>query len=96
MLTHYQPYWGNRDGAQFARNQTYKLYRDGRFYDVPVDLKEEQNLETGQASERGETARTRLNRVLENAPPAPPLKGGKDATSRPVHPNWKNIVNPND
>jgi len=96
VLTHYQPYWGNRDGAQFARNQTYKLYRDGRFYDVPVDLKEEQNLETGQASERGETARTRLNRVLENAPPAPPLKGGKDATSRPVHPNWKNIVNPND
>lgn len=96
VLTHYQPYWGNKKGAQFARNETYKLYRDGRFYDVPEDLKEERNLGKGQAGERGETARTRLNRVLENAPPAPPVQGGKSATERPVHPDWKNIVNPND
>lgn len=96
VLTHYQPYWGKREGAQFARNQTYKLYRDGRFYDVPADLKEERNLSAGLAGERGETARTRLNRVLENAPPAPPVKGGKSAKERPIHPDWKNIINPND
>ena len=91
--------WGEEclnNGRSTWRNETYKLYRDGRFYDVPADLKEERNLEKGQAGERGETARTRLNRVLENAPPSPRVKGGKSAKERPIHPDWKNIVNPND
>ena len=96
VLTHYQPYWGKRGGVQYARNETFKLYRDGRFYEVPADLKEERDLEQGRAGERGETARARLKQVLEDAPPAPPVQGGKDAVERPTHPDWKNIVNPND
>jgi arylsulfatase A-like enzyme len=96
VLMHYQPYWGNKKGAQYVRDKDFKLYRDGRFYLVPKDLKEENDLAAGQAGERGETARVQLGRVLETAPPAPPVKGGKNATDRPVYPGWKNIVNPND
>ncbi|MBK1876517.1 sulfatase-like hydrolase/transferase [Pelagicoccus mobilis] len=96
VLTHYQPYWGRFTGAQFVRNETYKLYRDGRFYDVPSDLKEELNLEKGQAGERGEAIRKRLNQVLEGSPPAPPFEGGKSAIERPTYPDWKELADPND
>lgn len=96
VLLHYQPYWGNFAGRQYVRNQQFKLYRDGRFYNVPVDLKEETDLGIGQAGERGETARKKLERVLETAPPPPLIKGGKNAAERPVYPGWGNIVDPND
>jgi arylsulfatase A len=34
--------------------------------------------------------------VLESAPPAPLVEGGNRLKNRPVYPDWKNIVNPND
>lgn len=40
MLSHYQPYWGGFSGRQSVRDQDYKLYRSGEFYNVPKDLKE--------------------------------------------------------
>lgn len=96
VLCHYQPYWGNAQGNQYVRNENYKLYRDGSFYHVPEDLKELNDLATGQGGERGETARRQLAKVLETAPPAPLAKGGKGAKDRPTYSDWKNIVNPND
>ncbi len=78
------------------RDERFKLYRNGRFFNVPEDLNEETNLLGGQAGERGETARKKLGRVLGAAPPAPPLEGGKGAEKRPIHPDWKNLVDPND
>lgn len=96
VLLHYQPYWGKFRGQQYVRNGQFKLYRDGRFFKVPGDLKEERDLAKGQAGKRGETVRLRFGQVLESAPPAPPVEGGNKAKDRPVHPAWKNIVNPND
>jgi len=96
VLCHYQPYWGNFQGRQYVRSENFKLYRDGSFYEVPVDLKEEHDLAEGEAGERGETARRKLAAVLEIAPPPPPEKGGRNATYRPTYPNWRNILNPND
>ncbi|VGO14653.1 Arylsulfatase [Pontiella desulfatans] len=95
-LCHYQPYWGSFKGQQFVRDQQFKLYRDGGFYNVPEDLEQRNNLAVGQAGERGETARRQLGEVLETAPPAPPVQGGKAAKVRPTNPDWKNIVDPND
>jgi hypothetical protein len=92
VLTHYQPYWGGKRSSQFVRDQDYKLYRDGRFFNVPVDLMEKSNLTVGQAGERGEAARIKLDRTLETIPPAPPKEGGQHATIRPIYPTWKNIV----
>lgn len=93
VLNHYQPYWGKFAGKQYVRDADYKLYRDGRFYNVPRDLVESNDLSDGTT---GQTNRKTLAAVLQSAPPAPPVKGGKDAEHRPVYPDWKNIVNPND
>ena len=93
VLCHYQPYWGRFKGSRFVRNQTFKLYNNEDFHNVPADLTESVHLLLEQ-----ESAETRmmLQGVLDSAPPAPPLQGGKQAKERPVYPGWKNIVNPND
>jgi arylsulfatase A-like enzyme len=96
VLLHYQPYWGTFKGKQYVRDERFKLYRDGRFFNVPEDLNEKTDLARGQAGERGETARHKLDRVLEAAPPAPPIEGGKQVKDRPIYPDWKNMVDPND
>jgi len=90
VFCHYQPYWGRFKGAQFARTQTHKLYRDGRFYKVPGDLKEERNLAP---TESNLPAHTSLANVLKSAPPAT-LKGGNKAKERPVYPESKPLGNP--
>ncbi|QDT94583.1 sulfatase-like hydrolase/transferase [Gimesia aquarii] len=96
VLCHYQPYWGRFKGSQFVREAQFKLYRDGRFINVTKDLKESQNLAEGQAGNSGEQARRMLQQTFNLVPPAPPVQGGKDKKIRPVYPDWKNIVNPND
>ena len=81
VFCHYQPYWGNFKGTQFARTQTHKLYPDGRLYDIPNDLKEETNLAPTQSNKT-------LTKVLKSAPPAT-TKGTNKAKKRPVYPDWK-------
>ncbi len=83
VFCHYQPYWGRFKGTQFARTQIHKLYPDGRFYNVPNDLKEAQKL-----TKTEKPAHAILTKVLESAPP-PTSKGGKVAKERPTYPNWK-------
>jgi hypothetical protein len=79
-----------------VRNANYKLYRDSSFFNVPNDLKEKNNLSEGKSSKKEEKNRRKLSKVLKIVPPAPPIQGGPDAKERPVYPDWKNIVNPND
>lgn len=96
VLCHYQPYWGGIEGSQFARNEMFKLYRDGTFYQVPKDLQEQNDLAARLAGQPGETVRLELETVLQIAPPAPEIKGGKKLKNRPIYPEWKNMSNPND
>ena len=93
VLCHYQPYWGNFKGSRFVRNQIYKLYENKDFHNVPADLTESVRIVLELESE---DTRTTLQAVLDSAPPGPSLKGGPQAPERPVHPEWKNIVDPND
>ncbi|MEO1525635.1 MAG: sulfatase-like hydrolase/transferase [Planctomycetota bacterium] len=95
VLCHYQPYW-NKQPGQFARTQHFKLYRDGRFYQVPADLKEMNDLARGKAGEAGEQARRLLDELLEQCPPAPLGKGNRDTKDRPTYSDWINLVDPND
>jgi arylsulfatase A len=92
VLCHYQPYWGRFPGRQYVRNQSHKLYRDGGFFNVSNDLKEANALTPEQARDAHEA----LQKILSTAPPAPPVQGGPQVKERPVQPDWKNIVNPND
>ena len=87
-LCHYQPYWSKKPG-QYLRNQTYKLYRDGRFFEIPKDLEEKKNITKG--LERAETQRQKLQVALDQLPPAPTKKEGKSAKERPLYPEWKNL-----
>jgi len=96
QLCHYQPYHGKFIGRQYVRNANYKLYRDSSFFNVPNDLKEKNNLSEGKSSKKDENNRRQLSQILKIVPPAPPIQGGPDAKERPVYPDWKNILNPND
>ena len=84
-LCHYQPYW-NKEPGQFARTQQFKLYRDGRYYNVPNDLYEKNQIEAGDSDER-----SALHDLLESLPPAPQGMHGRDATDRPIYPQWRNL-----
>lgn len=95
VLCHYQPYW-NKTPGQFARMQEFKLYRDGRYYRVPFDLGESNDLAIGSAGEAGEIARLRLQALLEQCPPAATEVGKRDTKHRPTYPTWKNLLDPND
>jgi len=86
VFCHYQPYWGRFKGSRFVRNQTYKLYSNKNFYNVPADLTESARILLELESE---DTRKMLQKVLNSAPPAPPLKGGNKANERPVYPDWK-------
>ena len=95
VLCHYQPYWNKKPG-QFARSENFKLYRDGRFFQVPLDLREAHNLASGASGPQGEQMRARLQTLLDQSPPAATVIGNRETKDRPVYPDWKNLVDPND
>ncbi|MCO8125169.1 sulfatase-like hydrolase/transferase [Stieleria sp. TO1_6] len=96
VLNHYQPYWGQFKGTQYVRDQDFKLYRSGDFFNVPNDLLEANPLPASPLNSAAEVARAKLHHVLETAPPPPPLKAGKQASERPTYPDWNTLADPND
>jgi len=73
-----------------------KLYRDGRLFNVPGDLLEENDLsKTSQGTTVGKSKQD-LQKVLDASPPAPVQPGQRTSTVRPTYPNWRNLVDPND
>jgi arylsulfatase A-like enzyme len=90
VLWHYEPYWNKKTG-QFARNENYKLYRDGSFYKLPDDLEEEHNLAIDQSGKAAKAAHKKLKAILDQCPP-PPTGSGSRSTSiedRPVYPDYE-------
>jgi len=69
---HYDSRWGNtaqfRD--RFARDRVYKLYLDGRLFNVPADVLEQQALAPGDVD--ADKAREKLQKVLDAMPPWDP------------------------
>lgn len=88
VFCHYQPYW-NQTPGQFLRSGDYKLYRDGRLYNVPNDLDEASNL-ADSTDQRVQTIRKTFESLLNRFPPAPAnVKAGKLTKDRPVYPKWE-------
>lgn len=59
---------GKREGnnvKRYARNQTYKLYHDGRFYNVPADELEKRNLKPGEIDTETQAVRKELRAVID-------------------------------
>ena len=99
VFWHYQPYWGYPEkykGSKFTRNQEYKLYSSGEMYHIPSDIHEHKNLLLKKMSGSVKKVKKELQKVLDQAPPAPLVVAGKETIKRELYPNWKNIVNPND
>ncbi|MEM1227580.1 MAG: sulfatase-like hydrolase/transferase [Planctomycetota bacterium] len=92
VLCHYQCYWKKTPG-QFARTGRYKLYRDGRFYDVPLDLDEADDLRS-EMTEEAESVRRELQYLLSKCPVVPPGALDKNTLSRPTYPETPNLLNP--
>lgn len=72
IFSHYDPRPGwDKDHftkVRFARTKRYKLYDDGKFYDLRNDLLEEKPLAVPDNSERRGLIRKRLQRVLDEMP----------------------------
>jgi len=76
VFCHYDPLWGNlsENKTRFARDERFKLYHDGRFYDVPADVLEENDIDPTQNGEIELKAaeREKLQAVLDSFPPWAP------------------------
>lgn len=92
---HYQPYWNKKPG-QFVRTQDFKLYRDGRYYRVPSDLRESKDLAKTKLDPESLSVREDLQAVLDRSPPAPTEVGNKSTRFRPTYPDWGQLADPND
>ena len=60
IFSHYTPVHNadaNKHSARFMQNQHYKLYSDGRFYDLKKDIEEQNPIAEGQAGTEGELVR---------------------------------------
>ena len=80
VFCHYDPQVPYADfsehAGRFARDQRYKLYSDGRLFDVTADRLEERDIESGRGSPAVEAARRRLQAVLDSMPPWTPQQSG--------------------
>lgn len=96
VLNHYNPYWGKFEVGQFARDKRYKLYNDGRLYDVPADLMEEEIIKASEQGKNAAASRKMLQAILDKCPPAPKVSGGRADQVRPIYPNTPNLHEPGD
>ena len=88
VLCHYQPYmkFGSKNAGAFVRTDRFKLYADGRFYDIARDLDEAKDLAKSLNKEKEQTAHKQLKALIDQIPPVP--QGGRESTVRPLHPEW--------
>lgn len=87
-LCYYQPYWGsaNRKPGAFVRTDRFKLYADGRFYDIANDLDEADDLSGSISGERAMAAHKKLKKLIDQVPPVP--TGGRKSKDRTIYPEW--------
>ena len=65
---------GGPTGAEFARNQRYKLYRKGNYYDISQDVQEEHPLQEERLDDAARRVRGMLQRVLDQYQDARPAR----------------------
>ncbi|MCE7065912.1 sulfatase-like hydrolase/transferase [Dyadobacter sp. CY326] len=71
IFSHYSPIHSegaNKHAARFFRNHRYKLYSDGRFYDLKADIEEKQPIAAGKAGAEGEKVRKNFEAELAKLP----------------------------
>ncbi|MCP4643774.1 MAG: sulfatase-like hydrolase/transferase [bacterium] len=66
VFCHYDPRWGDRKRARFMRDKRWKLYDDGRLFDIPKDPAELRPVPRGLKIPEAEEARARLQQALDS------------------------------
>lgn len=86
IFCHYDPMWGKfrERKTRFARTQRFKLYHDGKFYEVPVDVLEQNDIDMskGPNIKLKKAQRDQLKKVLDSMPKWAPR-------TEPARPNQK-------
>ncbi|MEN8128413.1 MAG: sulfatase-like hydrolase/transferase [Planctomycetota bacterium] len=79
LFMYYNPRPTRKDWSEsrFARDQRFKLYGDGRLYDVPNDMLEKKPIAVGEGGPEAAAARERLQRVIDSMPAKPVKITGK-------------------
>jgi arylsulfatase A len=72
----------NKTMGRYARTQKYKLYDDGRLFDVASDVLETRVIQSGRGSKAAESARSRLQSVHDSMPAWQPFRSGKPTRKR--------------
>ncbi|MCP5109427.1 MAG: arylsulfatase A, partial [bacterium] len=68
IYTYYNPRPARTKPVRFVREQRWKLYGDGRFYDVSADSLEERPVTKVRAPSEAATALAKLNAALKSMP----------------------------
>ncbi|GGH49985.1 arylsulfatase [Dyadobacter endophyticus] len=71
IFSHYQPIHSegaNKQSARFFRDHHYKLYSDGRFYDLQKDIEEKSPIALGKAGVEGEKIRKVFQTEMDKLP----------------------------
>src|SRR5690606_3445795 len=61
----YNPNWGGRKPAVWVHDRIWKLYADGRFYNIAKDPEELSPIQIDGVTDEGSRAREKLARVIE-------------------------------
>lgn len=82
VYMYYQPKWAGFENGVFARDKTYKLYSDGRFYNVQKDVAEQNDLNGKALTPAEQTIKNKLQSVLKKMPNVKPLTEEEKAVWR--------------
>jgi arylsulfatase A len=82
VFCHYQPRWGSFDkiSSRWAQTQRYKLYQDGRFFDLEKDVLETTPLKV--SSEKLQTIQAKLQAAIDQYEQEVPYDKSRDKKSK--------------
>ena len=66
IYMYYEPKWGRFEKGIFVRDKQYKLYSDGRFYDVRSDVLEQNPIDLTRGVEKLLAAHKKLKKVMDD------------------------------
>jgi arylsulfatase A len=84
VYMYYEPQWAGFENGVFARDKTYKLYGDGRFYNVEKDVLEQNDLNGKTLTAKEQAIKKKLEAVLKKYPNVKPLPEEERA-------RWRNM-----
>jgi arylsulfatase A-like enzyme len=80
IYMYYQPGWGGFENGVFVRDKKYKLYGDGRFYNLEKDVLEQNDLNGKTLTANEQLIKNKLQSILKNYPNVKPVSESEKQT----------------